>query len=86
MGSKWVILGRAPIIVRSGSVLGPFWVRAWSVLGLCLVRSGSVLGPFWVRAWSVLGPFWVCLWRFGSLRKSTPLEFWSMHLVDFAIC
>ena len=23
--------------------------------------------------------------RFGDLRKNTPLEFWSMHLVDFVI-
>ena len=26
-----------------------------------------------------------CLRRFGSLRKNTPLDFWSMYLVDFVI-
>jgi len=26
-----------------------------------------------------------CLRRFGDLRKNTPLDFWSMHLVDFVI-
>ena len=25
----------------------------------------------------------VCLRRFGDLRKNTPLDFWSMYLVDF---
>ena len=26
-----------------------------------------------------------CLRRFGSLRKNTPLDFWSMYLADFVI-
>ena len=25
-----------------------------------------------------------CLRRFGDLRKNTPLDFWSMYLVDFS--
>ena len=41
---------------------------------------------FW-RFWLLLA--WcaqsACLRRFGDLRKSTPLEFWSMCLVDFVM-
>ena len=58
------------ILIRSGSVRGPFGVRSESVRGL----SGSVRGPFGLHSGSIRGSFGPFGVRSGSVRGRKILK------------